>query len=141
MENKVNDPVWEIRIIKYSNPNEYSYRDNGVLIKKHKIIGISQYKICVNTDWFETFYYKNKGERRSSCETYLNDVLVHIRTNNSILGDGVFATLYSTKKPTSRTLKKMMGKVSNDIDKNYGWLFSGVKDELWSMVETYDFKK
>ena len=139
MEEKIKDKVWIIEINKHKDiESKYSFRKDGIIISEHEIIGISSYKICINNDYFSTFYYKKeKGDRRSSHENYLNDVEVCIRTHG-ILDHGIFIKLYSTKKPTKRTLNKMVAKASLEIDKKYGFLFSGIKEELYNMVELFN---
>ena len=135
---KVGQKVWQIEINKAVN--EKSYRPNGVVIKESKIIGISAYQICVQSDWFDKFYIKEEGVRRSSHENYLNDISVSIRTNNNLLGDGVFISLSSTKKPTKRLLNKMVAKASIEIDKRYGFLMGTIKEDLYDIADCYSFK-
>lgn len=135
MEYKINQKIWEIEI---RNPvTESCTRKNGIAINECKIIGISVYKICINTDWFHTFYILNKGERRDSYKNYIDDISVSIRTDDHLLGNGVFITLYSSKKPTKRTLNKMVAKAAVEIDNKYGFLYSGAKDELYNFVSNY----
>lgn len=135
MEYKINQPVWAIEINKANEAK--SYRPNGIVVEKHKIIGISKYKICIDNDWFTTFSFAEEGERKNrSIYSYLDDVSVRIRTKNNILGDGIFISLYSTKKPTKRTFKKMIAAACVKIDEDYGFLFESAKDELWDMLET-----
>jgi len=132
---KIGQAVWQIEINKAVD--EKSYRPNGIVIEKTKIIGISKFQICIQSDWFEKFYIKEEGKRRSSHENYLNDINVNIRTNQSILGDGVFVSMTSTKKPTKRLLKKMVAKANNEIDKRYGFLMGTIKDELYNFADNY----
>lgn len=134
MENEVNQPIWAIEINKAVDAK--SYRPNGITVKEYKIIGISKYKICINNDWFTTFSYTKEGERKDrSIYSYLDDISVSIRVKNSILGDGIFITLYSTKKPTKATFKKMVAAACVRIDNEYGFLFKSAKDDLWEMIE------
>lgn len=134
MENEVNQPIWAIEINKAVDAK--SYRPNGIIVKEYKIIGISKYRICINDDWFTTFSYTKEGERKDrSIYSYLNDISVNIRVKNSILGDGIFITLHSTKKPTKATFKKMVAAACVKIDNEYGFLFKSAKDDLWEMIE------
>ena len=135
---KVNQKVWHIEI--NNAIDEKSYRPNGVKIEELKVIGISKFKVCLNNDWFTSFDLVQEGRRKDNYRTYLDDVSVGIRTGNSILGDGVFISLHSTKKPTKRTLNKMVAATSVKIDKEYGFLFSGVKDTLYDFVENFEMK-
>ena len=128
--------MWCIEIKKYHNPILASDK-TGVFISETKIIGVSPYRICAGDDWFHTFSRHVKGRKYESYNTYLDRTEVRIRTNNSVLGDGVFITLWSTKKPTDKMLSKMVAAASVQIDNKYGFLFSGVKDELYTLVENH----
>jgi len=140
----IGQKVWCIQIKKYKEENKRSYSTNvsGVFIEELEIIGVSPYKVCLNNDWFTTLDnddregYKKEKHR---CYHYFDAISVDIRTNNHILSDGVFATLYSTEKPSGKLLKKMYGQISNKIDKDYGFLFSGVKDEIWYLIKGVKF--
>jgi hypothetical protein len=136
MEVKVNQSVWHIEIRK-KNKNE-SYSPNGIFINQYKVIGISKHKICVNDDWFSTFTNLKEGEKKQSYYNYLNDINVSILTDNHLLGDGIVISLYSTLKPNHKTLEKMYGKLASEIDKKFGWLMNGVKDEIYTMVEEFN---
>lgn len=137
----VNQPVWQINIRKHKNaPNTYSIRQDGIEIEDLAILGVSKYKVVLNDDWFTTVDNDDRENYRKdkSCYSYLDEISVNIRTNNSLLGDGIFISLYSTKKPDKKLLKKMVTKASVEIDKNYGFLYRGVTDELYGIVESYD---
>lgn len=135
----VDQPVWKIEIKKYSGTSKYSTLDkSGVFIEDLKIIGMSRYKIVVNNDWFSTFDLP--GDRKSSFDNYLDKTRVSVRTGAHILGDGVFIELCSSNKPTKAILKRMVAMAAIKIDKEFGFLFGGVKDELYSMVDLADIK-
>jgi len=137
MNEQVNQKVWKITINKVVNAKSDLYK-SGVDIKEHKIIGISDYKICIDNPFFSTFHYiKEKGQRKSSIGNYLNEVSVSIKTREDYFGNGVFIDLYSTKKPTKSILDKMVVAASVKIDKEYGFLFNGVKKDLHDMVDDY----
>ena len=135
---KAGQPIWKIKITKNSIPK--SYQKDGVNIEELKIIGVSKYKVVLNDDWFTTFDNDTiDGYRKDrSIYSYIDDIKVSIRTNNNILGDGVFVTLYSSKKPTKRVLNKMYGAVVSKIDNDYGFLFNGAKDEIYSLIENFE---
>lgn len=137
MEVNIGQKVWEIEI---NNPvQERTYRRKGIKINELEIIGISQFKICLNDDWFTTLDKEKDGVRKDrSLYRYLNDVTVSIRTNNHILDDGVFAKYYSTKKPSKTILNKMAAEISNEIKNKYGFLLNGASDEIWSIVRNFD---
>jgi len=138
MKESVNQKVWEITVNKVINAKSDLYK-NGVTINEYKIIGISKYKVCINSDWFRTFDYKReKKQRRDSHETYLNDISVRIKTKEDYFGNGVFITMYSTKKPTKVILNKMVSIAAIKIDEEYGFLFNGAKDELYDIVSNYE---
>ena len=131
--------VWEIKINKFSKPRStYSIRQDGITINELEILGVSEYKVVLNNDWFTTVTNDSaEGYKKDrSYNTYLNDVSVNIRTNNHILDDGIFISLYSTIKPTDKLLNKMVAKASLEINKQYGFLFGGVVDELYDMVNS-----
>jgi len=133
---RVNQKIWHIEI--NNAVCERSYRPNGVRIKELKIIGISEYKICINTDWFTTMDVVKEGQRKDrSYKSYLDDVSTSIRTADSILDEGVFLSLYSTKKPNKKMLQKMVASAANEINKKYGFLLRGVKNELYDLVDDY----
>ncbi len=132
---RIKQKVWAVSIRKAVK--EKFYQPNGVEVCEHEIIGISKHKICIDTDWFTTFSLVKDGCRKDRYNSYLDSISVSIRTDNNILGDGVFIELFSTKKPTKATLRKMVATASVEIDKKYGFLFNGVKNELYEMIENY----
>jgi len=135
---KVGQKIWEVKL-QLTN-KESSYSPNGLFIKELKVIGVSKYKVCLNDDWFTTLDNddrENYKKERNDCYRYANDIRVDIRTCNHILGDGVYANMFSTTKPNDATLKKIYGKISNQIDKQYGFLFKDVKDKIWDIIGNY----
>ena len=136
MENTVGQTIWKININKVVNAKSYLCK-SGVFIDEHKIIGISRYKICINDDWFSTFSFTEKGKRKESYNHYFDDTIISIRTKETYFGNGVFIKMFSTKKPTTKILIKMVAEASIKIDKEYGFLFSGVKGELYNYAESY----
>lgn len=140
MDLKIGDKVWHIEIRKSNE--EKSYSPNGIFINEHKIIGISKFKICIDSDWFQTFALPTElGKRKESYNSYLNDICIDIRTNNHLLGDGIFISMYSTSKPNNKTIDKMIAKCVLDIDRKYGWIISSAKDELYGMADDFKTKK
>ena len=135
MKLELNQTIYEINIDKAVL--EKSYRKNGIKILEHKIIGINTWRLCINDVYFSKFDVKQKGQRRETYNTYIEDTRVTIRVGDSILGDGIFVKLHTTKKPTKATLKKMVAKAVIDIDSKYGFLFGGVKYELYDFVEQH----
>lgn len=137
-EFKIGQKVWYIRIDKANV--EKTYRPNGVKIEELKIIGASQYKYCLNNDFFTTIKNTKKGSRRDlKFDTHFDNIDVSIRTGNHILDDGVFISYYSTKKPTKRTLNKMAASAAVKIEREYGFLFSGVKESIYELVNNFKF--
>ena len=138
---KTGDTIWIVKINKPSPTNTSCINTEGIEIRETKILGLSDYKVCLDTDWFQTLDRVREGRRKDlKYNSYLDTTSVSIRVNESILGDGVYALLYSTKKPTKRTLNSMYGKISNEIDKRFGWMMSDVKDSIYVMIDSYNFK-
>lgn len=138
MKYKLDQKIWKIEINKHSkSPSKYSTRQDGISIEEYKILGISTYKIVLNDDWFTVLENDDRECYRRELKhyTYLDEASVNIRTNDNLLGDGIFITLYSTKKPSVNILNKMVSNASIEIDKRYGFLFNGVVEELYSMVK------
>ena len=135
MSEEIGQKVWHVEITKATEPK--SYRPNGIFVSEYEIIGISQHKICINDDWFKTFSVVKDGRRKERYNSYLNDINVSIRTNDNLLGNGVFANLYTTKKPTKRTVDKMIAECCVKIDKDFGWLLSSAKEELYDMADSF----
>jgi len=136
MSYKVNQKIYYIQI--NNAAKERSYRPNGVVIEELKIIGVSRVKICLNNEWFTTLDVVQEGRRKDrTIYSYTDDVKTSVRTRNDILDDGVFISLYSTKKPTKKTLEKMVASASNTIDKDFGFLFKGAKDELYNLIDEF----
>jgi len=131
----VGQKVWRIEI---RNKVKDTFEKNGVFISEHKIIGISRYSICVDTEFFATFSILKKGERKESYSSYLNEIECSIRTNNNILGDGIKIDLYTTSKPTKATLDKMAAFCAVKIDKEFGWLFNGAKEKIYEMIDEFN---
>lgn len=137
----VSQPVWEINIRKHKDsPSKYSIRQDGVEINDLAVLGVSEYKVVLNDNWFTTLDNDGRENYRKdrTYKSYIDDISVNIRTNNSILGDGIFISLYSTKKPDKKLLKKMVAKASVEIDKNYGFLYRVAMDELYDVVDNYE---
>lgn len=137
-EYKVGQTVWKIRIDKYKEERgKYSVRQNGIHIEETKILGISKFKIVLDDDFFTTL---DKAEQRKdrSMYYYLDDISVTIRTNNHILDDGVFISLYSTTPPNKKLLNKMVKVAEKEIDKKYGFLFGGAIEDIKNYVEQYE---
>ena len=137
MEYTVGQKVWKIEINNPAPANHSTIRKKGIKIVNFLILGISRYKIVINDDWFSTFYTKEKGERKESYKNYLDDISVKTRIGDCLLGDGVFISLYGTKKPTKAILNKMASKASVEIDSKFGFLFSGAKDAIYDLVDNY----
>lgn len=135
MENKVGQKVWFIELTKSTKPE--GYKPNGIKVTEHEIIAISSFRLCINTDWFKTFSFTKEGERKQSYSDYLNETKISIRTNDNLLGNGVFATLYTTKKPTKKTIDKIIAECCVKIDRDYGWLLGSAKEELYEMADSF----
>lgn len=141
MKYTINQPIWHIEIKKYKDiPSYYSYKKDGIEIENLEILGVSKYKVVLNDDWFTTVDNDDKEKYRKdrSIYRYIDDINVRISTNNSILGDGVFISLYSTKEPTKKLLNKMVAQASIEIDKNYGFLYRGAVNEIQNIVDSYE---
>lgn len=136
---KVNQKIWKIEINKNSvTPSSYSSRQDGVNVEELKILGVSKYKIVLSNDWFTTLDNDDRENyKKEKNYSYLDDTSVSIRTGGSLFGDGVFITLYSTEEPNEKLLKKMVAKAAKKIEKEYGFLFNGVIDELYNITENY----
>lgn len=142
MEYKVDQPVWEIRINKPSAPSRYETKwdKEGITVVSYKILGISELKICLNDNWFTTFSHLEKGKRRESYHSYLNDISVNIKTKQDFFSNGVFTSMYSTKKPSKVIINKMVGEACRVIDKEYGFLMGSIKGELHELAESFKTK-
>ena len=130
---KIGQKIWKIDINKPVSGRICSSQEEGVFIKELEILGINHWKLVLNDEWFTTFHLKNGS--RKSWETYLDDISVRIYTNESFVANGVFITLHSTKKPSKKILDKMVATACAEIDKKYGFLFGGVKSEIYKIVE------
>lgn len=133
---KTGDKVWEISINKVVGAKSDLYK-NGINIEEFEIIGVSNTRICINSDYFTTFYIKEKNERKSSWKNFLNEVSVKVETEEDYFGKGVFIKMYSTKKPTKSILNKMLKNAYSVIDSKYGFLFTGYKTELNNAVNSF----
>jgi len=140
MKYTVNQPIWHIEIKKYKESPKYSYQKDGITIENLEILGVSKYKVVLNDAWFTTVDNDDRESYRKdrSCYRYIDDINVRISTNNSLLGDGIFISLYSTKEPTKKLLNKMVAQASVEIDKNYGFLYRGAVNEVQDIVNNYD---
>lgn len=140
MNEKVGQKVWKIQINKVINAKSDLYK-NGITIENYEIIGISKHKICINTNYFDTFYYlSEKGEKKCTYGRYLNEIEITIKTKEDYFGNGIFSNLYSTKKPSKAILNKIVREISLKIDKEYGFLFGEIKNELNGFVNNYNIK-
>lgn len=138
-EYKVSQKIWHIEINKFfEKPSSWSHRQNGIKIEELEIIGISKYRLCLNNDFFTTLDYEREGQRKDrSIYSYPDDINISIRTNDSILGDGVFTSLYSTKKPTKKLLERMAAATSVEIKKKFSFL-RGASDDIYEMVDEFE---
>jgi hypothetical protein len=137
---KVGQKIWTIEINKFQiEPSEWSNRQNGVSVENLEILGVSKYKIVLNDDWFTTLDNDDRENyKKEKYNSYFDDITVSIRTGGSIFGDGVFIKLYSTKEPDEKLLNKMVAKAANKIEKEYGFLFNGIINELYNIINNYD---
>lgn len=138
---KIGQKIWHVEIKKYKNePSKYSVNQNGIFIEEMSILGVSKYKICLNNSWFTTLDNEDReGYRKDrKYNKYIDDISVNVRTRDSILGGGVFADVYSTKKPTKNLSEKMYGAISAEIKKEFGFLANG--DDIWKMIKNYEIK-
>tara|TARA_R110000851_G_scaffold279073_1_gene432284 strand:- start:213 stop:632 length:420 start_codon:yes stop_codon:yes gene_type:complete len=137
MRQKLGEKVWKITINKVVNAKSDLYK-NGVGIYEYEIIGVSKHKICINDDFFTTFdYTEKKGQRKDSWRRYLNEISVKVKTKEDYFGSGIFTEIYSTKKPSKLILNKMVKQACSKIDKEYGFLLNGFKEELNYCVDSY----
>lgn len=134
-ELKVGQPVWCIEI---NYPmKEDSFKRKEIIVKEYSVLGISEYNICLNNDWFDRFDRVRQGGRKESYCNYLDDVNVSIRTGDHILKDGVFVSLSTTSKPTKRTFNKMMRKYREKVLKEYSFLFDGLDVKIEGMIDSF----
>jgi hypothetical protein len=136
---KVGQKIWYIEINKFQiEPSQWSSKQNGVSVENLEILGVSKYKIVLNDDWFTTLDNDDRENyKKEKHYSYLDDTIVSVRTGGSLMGDGVFIRLYSTKEPDEKLLNKMVAKAANKIEKEYGFLFNGIIDELYNTVNNY----
>jgi len=119
---------------------EYSYRKKGIKVEELKVLGVSPYKAVLNNDFFTTVDMPREGQRKDrSLYTYFDDVRVSIVTEDRWSDKGVFLSIYSTKPPSNKILKKMYAEMSLEIDKKYAFLFGGIKDKIWDLIEEHKF--
>jgi hypothetical protein len=140
---KVNQKIWKVEINFFSedkSKSPFRTRNEGVIITELKILGISKYKIVLDNDYFTTLDVKREDVFSHKYSFYVDTVVVDIRTKDDVLGNGVFAFVYSTEKPSTTLLNKMYKEISNQIDKEYGFLFNGVKASIQELVSNYEFK-
>ena len=78
-----------------------------------------------------------KGKKKESYESHLDYIVVSVRVNDRLFGDGVFVSMHSTQKPTKAILRKMAAKAANHIYKHYGFLMSDAKDKIWDFADNY----
>ena len=97
----------------YKKPAERYHKD-CFEIKKVVIIAENDNYIVI-----DDAYFTRISKKKSYCDTCLNVEKINIRTENHILGDGVFFTLYSEKKLRPSTIKRHIEK---KIIAQYGWL-------------------
>jgi hypothetical protein len=137
---EIGDKIWKIEINK-PQERKGSIRKEGIHIKEHKVIGVNDIQACIDDLHFSKLRKREKGERRESYHTYSNDIYVNIRTNDSLLGNGIYIYVYSSKKPTKNLLKKMVSKASVEINTKYEFLMNSVGSDLMDMVGNYELRK
>ena len=126
---KVGQKLWEVKINNPKSGKSLGLYDEGCFVKEHKIIGISPYKICVDTPFFQTF-----SLNKSTHDTMIDEVTVRIATNETFFPNGIFVTVFSSKKPTDSLFKKMISEATKKVSEKYGFLFGNVEVELNEIV-------
>lgn len=133
--------VWKIEINTPTEVSKYgsSSYQRGVHITEMEILGVSDYKIVLNDDWFTTLDVVR--DRRDKYHSYLDDINVIIKTKETYFPNGVFVSCYSSKKPTKRLLDKMVATACVKVDKEYGFLFNGIGKEMYSLIDSFSAQK
>lgn len=136
---KIGQKVWLIRISKPQEGSRYilSYERKGVHIEQSKIIGVSDFKIVLETPFFETLDHDLKEQRRKSDGYYLNKTFCKIVANDNLFTNGMFVKRYSTTKPTKKMLSNMVAELNFEAKERYGFLFRD-DQELYSIIDELD---
>jgi len=126
-EIKIGDLVYCIRI---NMPNGTPFLDcekEGIFIEKLKVVYKTDKKIALSDEWITKLDLYN-GSIKRPYDSYLEDVMVRIKSGEEILSNGIFATCYTTNEPTF-VISKMKRKIIKEIEEKYGFLFD-VKEKI-----------
>lgn len=102
--------LYEVKI--YFNPR-YSFEkeEEKFKVSEVKVLAENEKFLCLEDDYF-TKITKNKNWDK--IYDTLNKPSISIRTKDSILGEGIFYTLYTTKKKRISTIRKEIEKKIED---------------------------
>ena len=124
---KIGDVVYSIMI---NMPNGIPLLDcekEGVFIEKLNVVYKTDMKIALSDEWITKLDAYN-GRTRYSHNTYLEDIIVNIKSGEEFYSNGIFAKCYTTNEPTF-IISKMKRKIIEEVNEKYGFLFD-VKEKI-----------
>lgn len=114
-----------------------SYKE-GISVETLKIVYQTPRKIAMSDDWITTLERLKQGDKKESYGTYINEIVVRIKTKEDYFPNGVFCVVYSTEY-SKKVIEKMESEIKKAINKEYGFLMgSDFDSKLKSVVNNFN---
>lgn len=124
IETEIGQKVWQIRInLPFDGKGDFLYK-HGIFIEELSIIYQTNYKIALSNDWITCLDRKEKGKKKESYQTYLDDLKISVKTKETYFPNGIFAIIYSTKEPTEALLNSFKKEIKQQVEKEYSFLYN-----------------
>ena len=119
---EIGQKVWEIEINLPFDGIGDSLHKQGIFIGELEIVYQTDWKIAISDDWISTLYRREKGKKKESYCSYLDDLSVSVKTKETYFSNGIFAKVYSTKEPTEALLNSFKKEIKQQVLKEYSFL-------------------
>ena len=124
IKTEIGQKIWEIRInLPFNGVGDSLYK-HGIFIDELSIVYQTGYKLALSDEWITTLYRKEKGKKKESYCTYLDDLSVSVKTKETYFSNGIFASIYSTKEPTEALISALKRELKQSVEKEYSFLYN-----------------
>ena len=124
IKTEIGQKIWEIRInLPFNGVGDSLYK-HGIFVDELSIVYQTGYKLALSDEWITTLYRKEKGKKKESYCTYLDDLSVSVKTKETYFSNGIFAKIYSTKEPTEALISALKRELKQNVKKEYSFLYN-----------------
>ena len=124
IKTEIGQKIWEIRInLPFNGVGDSLYK-HGIFVDELSIVYQTGYKLALSDEWITTLYRKEKGKKKESYCTYLDDLSVSVKTKETYFSNGIFAKIYSTKEPTEALISALKRELKQNVEKEYSFLYN-----------------